>query len=75
MGVPAAPPTVARVEMLTRRAELTVPVVAIGGITLDNVAAVVDHGAHGVAVISALFDAPDIEAAARSFSEQFTPST
>jgi len=52
-------------------ARLDLPVVAIGGITPANAVAVVDAGAAAVAVISALFDAPDIEAAARRFCSLF----
>jgi len=51
------------------RREIAVPVVAIGGITLDNVAALIAAGANAVAVISALFAAPDVEAAARKFCQ------
>ncbi len=40
------------------------PVVAIGGITPDNAAAVLDTGVAAVAVISGVFAAPDPEAAA-----------
>ena len=47
------------------------PVVAIGGITTENARTVIEAGADAVAVISALFDAPDIEAAARGFSRLF----
>lgn len=59
----------AEVAMLqTARQELAVPVVAIGGITLVNCPALIEAGADALAVISALFDAPDIEMAAREFS-------
>lgn len=51
--------------------ELRVPVVAIGGITLENAPRLVAAGADALAVISALFDAPDITAAARKFSALF----
>jgi thiamine-phosphate pyrophosphorylase len=44
---------------------VTVPVLAIGGINCDNVGAVIGVGADGVAVISAVADAPDISAATR----------
>ena len=50
---------------------LTVPVVAIGGITLDNAPQLIAAGADSVAVISALFGAPDVRAAARSFRALF----
>ena len=47
------------------------PVVAIGGITPANAAAVIAAGADMVAVISAVFDAPDVTAAARSIARLF----
>ena len=53
------------------RARLDSPIVAIGGITTENAQSVIEAGADAVAVISALFDVPDIEAAARSFSRLF----
>ena len=51
---------------------LSIPVVAIGGITLDNAPGLIAAGADGVAVISALFDADDVGIAARRFSALFT---
>jgi thiamine-phosphate pyrophosphorylase len=53
------------------RREITLPIVAIGGITVDNAAALIDAGADAIAVISALFDAPDVEAAARQLNALF----
>ncbi len=47
---------------------LTVPWFAIGGIELSNVGAVVAAGAPGVAVVRAIRDADDPEAAARMLS-------
>jgi len=44
---------------------VSIPVVAIGGITLDNAAATIQAGAAGVAVLSAVIGAPDPEVAAR----------
>jgi thiamine-phosphate pyrophosphorylase len=62
----------AEVAMLrTARQELAVPIVAIGGIALANCPALIEAGADALAVISALFDAPDIEVAAREFSTLF----
>jgi thiamine-phosphate pyrophosphorylase len=53
-------------ELLRAAAEtLTVPWFAIGGIGLENVADVAAVGAPGVAVVRAIRDAPDSEAAAR----------
>jgi thiamine-phosphate pyrophosphorylase len=51
---------------------LSVPVVAIGGITLDNAPQLIAAGADGVAVISALFDSADIQHTARRFSALFS---
>jgi len=56
----------------TARLELKVPIVAIGGITLANCPVLIQAGADALAVISALFDAPDIEVAAREFSTLFS---
>ncbi len=56
------------------RAELDIPAVAIGGITPDNGAALVQAGADMLAVISAVFAAPDIAVAARAFARCFTPA-
>jgi thiamine-phosphate pyrophosphorylase len=44
---------------------VSIPVVAIGGITAENAAAVIQAGAAGVAVISAVVGAGDVVAAAR----------
>jgi thiamine-phosphate pyrophosphorylase len=55
----------------TARREITLPIVAIGGITVDNAGALIDAGADAIAVISALFDAPDVEAAARQLNALF----
>jgi thiamine-phosphate pyrophosphorylase len=49
------------------RPHVKVPLVAIGGITPENVADVIAAGADGVAVISAVCAAPDPAAAARRF--------
>jgi len=48
---------------------LGVPVVAIGGITLDNAALAIAAGADALAVITALFDADDVAARARAFRD------
>jgi thiamine-phosphate diphosphorylase len=45
---------------------VSIPVVGIGGITPENAAPVIAAGAAGVAVISAVVAAPDVEAAARA---------
>lgn len=61
----------APLQLLHDASELRVPVVAIGGITLDNAVALIEAGADALAVISALFEAPDIEKAARALNELF----
>ena len=63
----------AEVELLqTMRQQLHLPIVAIGGITQQNGAALVAAGADALAVISALWNAPDIKAAAQGFSTLFS---
>lgn len=47
-------------------AAVRVPIVAIGGIHVGNAAAVFEAGARGIAVVSAIVAAADVEAAARS---------
>lgn len=44
---------------------VSIPVIAIGGITAENIMELSGNGLSGVAVISAIFAQPDIEAAAR----------
>lgn len=53
------------------RARLNVPLVAIGGITPENGAALIAAGADALAVISGLFDQADVQAAARRYCELF----
>ena len=50
---------------------LAIPIVAIGGITPANAPALLDAGADSLAVLSALFDAPDIRAAAHDLNQLF----
>jgi len=61
--------------LATARARLRVPVVAIGGIDLGNAASVLHAGADSLAVISALYAAPDIGAAVRRFNELIETET
>ncbi len=54
---------------------VTIPVVAIGGIGLHNISKLADSGIAGVAVISAIFAAPDIRVATaelKKLAEQVT---
>jgi thiamine-phosphate pyrophosphorylase len=55
----------------TARKQLSLPIVAIGGITQQNGATLIESGADALAVISALWSAPDIQVAAQEFSLLF----
>jgi thiamine-phosphate pyrophosphorylase len=70
---PTKPDAVPASPGLLRQAKtrLHLPVVAIGGITLDNSGTLIDAGADAVAVISALFDSPDIRITAAAFAAKF----
>ena len=61
-------------ELLGAARVLEVPVVAIGGIDKDNVSSLIHAGADAVAVITAVFGAPDVEAAARAIAGCFPSS-
>jgi thiamine-phosphate pyrophosphorylase len=63
----------AEVTMLrVARNEIHIPIVAIGGITQQNGTVLIEAGADALAVISALWDAPNIEQAAKEFSTLFS---
>src|SRR5207249_10904521 len=65
----AAPdPVVGLATVRKARAVTSRPLIAIGGITEDNARSVVEAGADGLAVISALLSPPDLAAAARRFA-------
>ncbi|WP_167142594.1 thiamine phosphate synthase [Pseudomonas sp. OTU750018] len=70
-GVPAAD-----AELLTAaKAKINLPIVAIGGVTLDNAPELIAHGASMVAVVHGLFgadSAAEVEHRARAFSALFT---
>jgi thiamine-phosphate pyrophosphorylase len=63
----------APLELFSQAKPLGLPTVAIGGITADNAADVIEAGADSIAVINALWSAPDITEAAHTFSNLFTP--
>lgn len=50
------------------RARVDLPIVAIGGITLNNIRKVIQAGATGVAAVAAIIGADDITAMTRAFS-------
>ncbi len=59
-----------RLKLIKKNTSL--PVVAIGGINIRNIAGTVAAGADSVAVISAVLSAPDLEKAASSLSSAIT---
>lgn len=73
---PTATKTVTRYAtpgLLREARQFGLPLVAIGGITADNGQTLVEAGADYLAVISALFDAPDVLVRARRFAGLFDP--
>lgn len=54
------------------KAQLAIPVVAIGGITLDNAPSVLQEGADMLAVVGDLFSAQNITARAQAYTALFT---
>ena len=52
-------------------AELEIPIVAIGGITPENGASLIEAGADALAVIECVFNQPDIRAAAERYARLF----
>lgn len=60
------------ISLLTQaRAKLQLPIVAIGGVSTENAPLLIHAGASAVAVVSALFEAPDIELTANLFTSFF----
>lgn len=53
-----------------RRQGIGIPVVGIGGITVENCVPVIEAGADGISVISAISKAADPKQAAKAFSEK-----
>jgi thiamine-phosphate pyrophosphorylase len=64
----------ATLSLLHEAKVLGLPLVAIGGITAENGRAIVEAGADYLAVISSVFGATDVSAAARSIAALFAPS-
>ena len=56
------------------RQNVAIPVIAIGGITRENIHDVIIAGADGIAVISAVVGSPDITEAARDLKEMIRES-
>jgi thiamine-phosphate pyrophosphorylase len=64
-------PGAVRAPLALFAAELQVPLCAIGGITLENAPSVIEAGADLLAVLSDLFDAPDIAGRAAQYRKLF----
>lgn len=61
------------VDLLSRaKSEISLPVVAIGGITTQNAGALIEAGADALAVISDLFAAADVREQAKRFARLFS---
>ncbi len=71
---PNAPVATLKLLQQTRR-ELSLPIVAIGGISTQNGKKLIEAGADALAVISAVFGATDIQQAAQQFSILFSERT
>jgi thiamine-phosphate pyrophosphorylase len=67
---PQAPPC--PLSLLREALLLDVPVVAIGGINIDNIPRFGDTPPHNIAVINSLFGQDDIFQAAKRLSDEFT---
>jgi thiamine-phosphate pyrophosphorylase len=65
-------PDAKRAALSVFRHDLGVPLCAIGGITLENAPAVIAAGASLLAVITDVFDAPDIGARANQYRKLFS---
>ena len=65
----------APLSLITTARDLGYPIAAIGGITLDNAGSVIAAGAAMLAVITDLFDAPDIRARATAYRQLFESVT
>ncbi len=71
-------PQAVRADIALLRAARTpihIPILAIGGITPTNALALLDAGADSLAVLTALFESPDIQAAAHAFNALFASET
>jgi thiamine-phosphate pyrophosphorylase len=65
----------APLSLLAAARSVGLPVVAIGGITLDNAMLLIDAGADALAVISAVFNVSDVAVATRKFCHLFQATT
>jgi thiamine-phosphate pyrophosphorylase len=69
---PDAGPPIGLAGLAAVARAVSLPVVGVGGITVDNATAVIEAGAAGVAVVSAIIGAPDPEEATRRLRARLT---
>jgi thiamine-phosphate pyrophosphorylase len=67
-----AAPALGETAFAAIRRRISLPVVAIGGITVENTARTIAAGADGIAVVSAICAAADPQAAARALHQAVT---
>ena len=62
----------ATLELLREaKSEIQIPIVAIGGITMNNAHDVIETGIDAIAVISSLYESNSIKETAETFSQMF----
>jgi len=62
----------ATLELLREaKSQIQIPIVAIGGITMNNAHDVIETGIDAIAVINSLFEAKTIKETAETFSKMF----
>lgn len=66
---PHAP--VASLDLFVQAKHLGLPIVGIGGVTLENAQLAIQAGADAIAVINSLFASPDVKATAAKFNRLF----
>jgi thiamine-phosphate pyrophosphorylase len=71
---PDAPPPMGLRGLQELARSTTLPIVAIGGLNASNAASVLHAGAAGLAVVSAIVSAEDVEQAARQLKQIITES-
>ena len=69
---PSQKPSMLRLTLFQQaKQKINIPLVAIGGITLQNAPLAIAAGADAIAVITSLFDAMDVTAASQQFTQLF----
>lgn len=69
--VSSTKPSAPKADLSLFQAELGIPKVAIGGITLENASQVIEAGASSIAVINAIFNTNDVKFSVQQFQQLF----